>query len=378
MAQVAAEGERQFTTTKMDLDAAEAKLAGWLAPRLGSDGPPTIVGLTFPTSGMSSISLIFDAQWTVEGEARAGGFVVRLGPEPSAVPLFEEYDLRKQFELQRAVYGHPGVPVPEPLWHEPSAEVLGGEFFVMERCRGQVAGDSPPYVFDGWLHGIDEEKLRQVQSRTVDVLAAVHAIDGAALSVLDTGAGSSEEALRAHLREQRAYYEWTRREDGMRIPVLENAFDWVEANWPEEFGERVLSWGDSRLGNLMFDDDAEVVAVLDWENATLAPRELDLGWLIFFHRFFQDTAEHFGMPGLPTMFRRADVVAQYEAITGVELRNLEFFMVYAALRHGIVMSQAKRRLLHFGETEPANSPDEYVLHHRMLADLVAGTYEWDK
>ena len=38
----------------------------------------------------------------------------------------------------------------------------------------------------------------------------------------------------------------------------------------------MLSWGDSRIGNVMYRDFAPV-AVLDWEMAPLGPRELDLG-----------------------------------------------------------------------------------------------------
>ena len=43
----------------------------------------------------------------------------------------------------------------------------------------------------------------------------------------------------------------------------------------------------------------------------------------------------------------------------------------AALRHGIVMSQIERRRVHFGEVEAHENPDEDVLHHAMLARMIA-------
>ncbi len=34
--------------------------------------------------------------------------------------------------------------------------------------------------------------------------------------------------------------------------------------------------------------DFEVVAVLDWEMASLGPPEVDLAWFLFFERFFSE------------------------------------------------------------------------------------------
>lgn len=65
------------------------------------------------------------------------------------------------------------------------------------------------------------------------------------------------------------------------------------------------------------------------------------------------------------------MIGQYESLTGSTVRDLEFFRTYAALRHGIVMSQIERRRIHFGEVEPHEDPDEYVLHHEMLNRLIS-------
>ncbi|NKS72276.1 phosphotransferase [Rhodococcus hoagii] len=142
-------------------------------------------------------------------------------------------------------------------------------------------------------------------------------------------------------------------------------------HWPSAPSEPVLCWGDSRIGNIMYRDFAPV-AVLDWELAALAPREVDVGWFVFFHRMFQDMAEQFGRPGLPHLLRREEVVALYEETTGVELRDLDFYLVYAAVRHGIIMSRIKRRSIHFGDSVAPSDPDEYVLHHRLLRRMIDG------
>ena len=44
----------------------------------------------------------------------------------------------------------------------------------------------------------------------------------------------------------------------------------------------MLNWGDARVGNILYRDFAPI-AVLDWEMATVGPREVDLAWMIFLH-----------------------------------------------------------------------------------------------
>ena len=56
--------------------------------------------------------------------------------------------------------------------------------------------------------------------------------------------------------------------------------------------------------------DFEPVAVLDWEMATVGPAEIDVAWMIFLHRFFNDLAQKFELPGIPDFMQRDDVVAR--------------------------------------------------------------------
>ena len=71
-------------------------------------------------------------------------------------------------------------------------------------------------------------------------------------------------------------------------PLIERTFDWLDAHAPRRL-RPVFNWGDSRIGNMLW-RDFEPVAVLDWEMATVGPREIDLAWMIFLHAFFQDLA----------------------------------------------------------------------------------------
>ncbi|NKZ73983.1 phosphotransferase [Rhodococcus hoagii] len=320
-------------------------------------------------SGMSSISVLFTVDWDEHGTRHHADLVARLAPESTALPVFPEYDLERQAAVMRAVAAHSAVPVPRVRWVEPSSDVLGQPFVVMDRVEGVVPVDNPPYVFGGWLH--------EATSEQCDVLQRVRwrcwrPSTRFPIRVAVAGARRRRRRRRpAQARRQRAHLLRVDAPRGrVRIPLLEEGFDWLEEHWPSAPSEPVLCWGDSRIGNIMYRDFAPV-AVLDWELATLAPREVDVGWFVFFHRMFQDMAEQFDRRAFPSAPTRGGGRPVQET-TGVELRDLDFYLVYAAVRHGIIMSRIKRRSIHFGDSAAPSDPDEYVLHHHLLRRMIDG------
>lgn len=152
--------------------------------------------------------------------------------------------------------------------------------------------------------------------------------------------------------------------------MIEKAFDWIEAHWPAETSPDVLSWGDARIGNILFEGTTPR-AVLDWEMAALAPAEVDLGWFLYFHDLFQDLAVTYGFPGIPDLFSHDQVVQQYEQFSSQVVRDLPFYYVYAGLRQAVILARIHRRRIEFGDAETPDNPDDYVLHNTMLYRLIA-------
>ncbi|MFD6107030.1 phosphotransferase family protein [Nocardia salmonicida] len=362
-----------LTVNERDLDELAGQLTRWLTDKVGGD--VAVSNLSKPSSGgMSSTTILFDAEWSADGGTEQGSFVIRMAPENSAFPVFESYDLAMQYQVMAGVAAASEVAVPPLRWLELDDSVFGSPFIVMERVEGRAPSDNPPYVFFGWLFDATAAERELVADATVEVIAQVHAIDDVArrFPLLD-GEGT---ALRRHFEAQRAWYKWALTDHDVEVPLIERTFDWLEANWPADPGPEVLNWGDARPGNILFDGFTPT-AVLDWEMATFAPRELDLGWTIFIHRFFQDIATRFDQPGLADFLRRDAVVAKYEELTGHSVRDLDFYIVYAALRHAIVMARIKCRMIHFGEDTVPAELDDYVMHRLSLEALLDGTYEWD-
>jgi aminoglycoside phosphotransferase (APT) family kinase protein len=103
-----------------------------------------------------------------------------------------------------------------------------------------------------------------------------------------------------------------------------------------------LSWGDARLGNIIFADDLSAAAVLDWEMAGLASPELDLAWWLFLNRHH---CEGIGMPrpaGLPT---DEETVRRYEELTGRRVENLHYYLVFAGVRMASLMVRVAQLMI---------------------------------
>jgi aminoglycoside phosphotransferase (APT) family kinase protein len=363
------------TTSTRDPDETCRGLERWLTGLLGAAARPEIVGFDAPsTNGMSSETVLFEAEWT-ESEGRATHpLVARIAPDPDNVPVFPSYDLERQAKTMAVVREvRPDIPVPRVLWSEPDSSVLGAPFFVMERIDGIVPPDILPYNFMSWVTDASADERRALQESTVAVLARLHTIDAVdARFPFLPGADGQQSPLTRHVDEQRAYYEWVVA-DGRRSPLIEEAFRWLDGHWPAEESPTVLSWGDSRIGNILY-RDFEPVAVLDWEMAARGPAELDVAWLVTLHAFFEDVAKTYDLPGLPEMLRRDDVTTLYQQLTGTTLRDLDFYCTYASLRHAIIMSRIGRRAIHFGEAEAPADVDELIPHRAMLSAMLAGTF----
>lgn len=354
-------------TTTRDLQELTGRLTGWLATRLPG---ARAVNVTVPGSnGMSSETLLFDIE---HPEPPLHACALRLAADPAAYTVFPVYDMPRQYRTMGLVAERTDLPVPRVLWLEEDPGPLGAPFFVMERIAGRVPPDVMPYTYEGnWLHAASDEERELLKSASIGLLARLH--DQVPVREADFLSLTGDRSpLRRHVEAQRTYCEWVI--DGLsRSPLIESAFARLDDLWPRDEGESVLNWGDARIGNVIY-DSFEPVAVLDWEMAALAPREVDLGWTVYLHRFFQDLTVSFGQAGLPDFLRRDRVERRYAELTGHTPRDMDFYTLYAALRHAILMLRIAYRQAHFGEVAVPRDPDTLILHHGSLRAMVQGSY----
>jgi aminoglycoside phosphotransferase (APT) family kinase protein len=359
-----------------DVTTLPAVMSKWLSTVLpGGTTPQVTVESGVDSTGMSSETIIFTARCEQDGQPMTQKLVARVAPTAEDVQVFPTYRLDHQFDVIRMVGELTDVPVPRVRWLEPTGDVLGTPFFLMDYVEGEVPPDVMPYTFGGnWFADAPPERQRELQDATVGVLASLHSIPDADKTfdfLLDKGADEQgDTALRRHFNWVRSWYDFAVPDIG-RSPLLERGFRWLEDNWPQQVAatEPVLLWGDARVGNVLY-QDFRPVAVLDWEMVTLGPRELDVAWMIFAHMVFQELAGLATLPGLPEVMREEDVRTTYQRLTGVEVGDLHWFYVYSGVMWACVFMRTGARRVHFGETEKPDDVESLFYHAGLLKRLI--------
>jgi Phosphotransferase enzyme family len=111
---------------------------------------------------MSSETIILTVRWQQHGEPTTQKLVARVAPTAQDVPVFPSYRLDHQFEVMRHVADRTDVPVPRVRWLEPTREVLGTPFFLMDFVEGRVPSDVMPYTFgNNWFADAPAERQRE-------------------------------------------------------------------------------------------------------------------------------------------------------------------------------------------------------------------------
>ena len=345
-------------------------LEQWLIGRFPERADATVTDIDIPVAtGFSNETVFFDASWTADGVEQAERFVARI--EPTGGALFPAQtdecavSVKVQHGAMETVRDNCNAPIPELLGYEADASVIGQPFFVMGFTPGLIPADTPRYSQAGFL--VDEagpEERHRMVATGLEAMAEIHSIDwrAAGLGWLDAS-GTGAPSTRAQLDLYRAS---TLRElDGRAHPVLDAALEWLVANDPLD--DRIgLSWGDSRLGNVIW-QDYRPAAVLDWEACALSPTEADVGWWLMFDRMSFDDMGAERMEGFPT---RDEMIDLYEKASGREVRDPHYWEVFGAMRFCAIFIGLGDRMTDSGLLPPEMNPAVGNMVTQALADLL--------
>ena len=325
--------ESPVMDTGRDRDQLRAVLAPWLAERMGV--PDLRIGAveTSSTSGVANETVLVEACWSRRGRARRQSLAVRIAPQS---PLFDGRPFRTQYLLQEALDNEPGVRVPPVVGYEEDPGLLGSPFFVAERVEGDVPGDRPHFTEAGFLLTASPQQRRRLWESAVDALARLHAVPEARVPFLAPRSGRS--GLEEELRYWRGYTDRLDVGPGWNRDMLEWGWEWLAARLPEN-ATTALSWGDARIGNMVF-RDFEVVALLDWDTASLAGPVADLAWWIQMDRHSWEL--------LPGLGRPDELVERWEHHTGQSAANLHWHLVFTAFRLGVIRMRLRRMMVAAG------------------------------
>ena len=220
---------------------------------------------------------------------------------------------------------HPaGLPVPRPILFHAGAEPLGTPFYLMERVEGRVFAEAA-------LPGLPVAERRAIWMGMADAMAAMHAVRPDAVGLGDFGRAGDYFA-----RQLRRWGRAMRDSPAAAIPELERLCDWLGDNLPAEEGAARLAHGDFRLGNLLFHPtEPRVLAILDWELATLGPPMADLGFACM--AWHSAPEEYGGLMGLDLAAEGLPAEAEFIARYGPGgAALLPFHRIFALFRFAVI------------------------------------------
>jgi aminoglycoside phosphotransferase (APT) family kinase protein len=336
-----------------DLAELAEQLTRWMARRLPQAIDIRLENLSYPRgAGQSHETILFDANWKESGGQKSQGYVVRIKPTRHTVFPDDLFD--QQFRIMQVMHDHGRVRVARTMWFEEDASILGAPFFLMEKKVGRVAVSIPPYSQVGWVADATTAQRRKLWDTGVRQLAAIQSVPLSAVGFLRGQTPGAEEGLEQEWDKYVRFVAWLEREKPW--PVLHMALKKLRSKWPANQPAGIV-WGDARLGNMMFDDNFDVVAVMDWEQPSLGGALHDLAWWTFNSRAMHSGNEP-GRPYLDGFGTREETIALWRDITGIPTDDIEWYEEFTAFKYSCL---AIRTTTLRGYTVP----DEATLKQRL-------------
>ena len=302
-------------------------------------GPETIVeGFSRVSTGRSRQNWLFDAVWPHEGTTKREPLIVRRDPLGGLL----ETDRGAEFNLLQALESAP-IPTPQVRWLDPQGAELGRPCLVMVR----MAGTCDYYALNG---DAPLEGRVDLARRLCSLLAEVHRVDWQRIGLADTLTDPGPMASLAALGEWEAILQ---RDQLEPYPEMELCAQWLRANAPRSL-RTVLVHADFKVGNVLLDDDGEIVALLDWEIAHLGDPHEDLGWVTQPLR----TKEHF----IKGTWERAELLDHYEKASGypIDHQAVRWWNVLAAYKTAVMQASGLRAFVE-GRSDEHYQPSAPVL-----------------
>jgi aminoglycoside phosphotransferase (APT) family kinase protein len=259
--------------------------------------------------------------------------VIRRPPRPPLPP--SAHDVLREARVLRGVAGEARVPAVLAVGEDES--IIGAPFYVMEKVAGHVVTNEVPPELD------TVEDRRRMSEDLVDALVEVHAVDWRAAGL--EGFGKPSGYLERQLRRFFGLWEHNKTRE---IDAVERVGGWLRDTMPESPPATIVH-GDFRLGNTMLAPDApaRLVAIFDWEMATIGDPLADLGYLCTLWTDRDDP--DLGMFELSAVTRqegflsRTELVERYERQSGRSMTDIRWYRALALWKSIVFMEGNYKR-----------------------------------
>lgn len=255
---------------------------------------------------------------------------------PYGEVLQSAHDMSREATVMGALAGS-AVPVPHVVGVCRDPEVLGAEFYVMDKLVGRTLRTAED------TRSLTPDQRGRLTDTMIRTLVALHEIDPADVGLEDWG--------RPQGYLERQLNRWERQWHVIKTserPRVDEVIGMLRRSMPETTLPGIVH-GDYKIDNLLVahEDPTQILGVLDWEMSTLGDTLADLGMLIS----FWDEAGTFHNPitagataleGFPTA---NEVVRKYADLRNISIDSLDWYIIFADLKLAVILEQIHARHL---------------------------------
>ena len=298
------------------------RLMAYLSEHLtGLDGP--LIVEQFP-AGFSNLTYLL----------RIGDRELVLRRPPIGAKIKTAHDMSREYRILSHL--HPVYKkVPRPLLFCDDDAIVGAPFYVMERVNGVILRAQPPRGID-----LNPGLMRGLSQTFIENLVEIHEVDYEAAGLGELGSPQGYV--------QRQVEGWTKRYFNARtddVPAIERLAEWLVERLPADSSRGALIHNDYKYDNIVLapEDLTRVVAVLDWEMATIGDPLMDFGTSLGYWVETSDPEEWqrygFGLTSLSGSFTRAELLEQYVQLSGRRIDDPVFYFAYGLLKIAVIVQQ---------------------------------------
>ena len=310
-------------------------LSAFFAAKIPQATDVVITDIKLPPadSGFSSENFFVNLSWKENGTSQSARYAIKRQAEKA---MFPGKSFSQDCRIQDVLSTRTELPVPKILAYEDDASVLGGRFYVME----YIPGNAPPTVSphdSGMLADMSEQQRRKLWFSGIEQMGRLHRLDPFELG-LDFVSNPAADG--SQLTSTLDYWEQHYKNScgGNPLSLMIEAMAWLRANAPVE-NQLSLLWGDSRHGNMLFDDDQNCIGIVDWELASLGDPLHDLAYWTYNHDHFVYASENGALTGWPTLDETIDAYQKASGIA-VDGKVLQYYRIVVGYWIICTMSQA--------------------------------------